>query len=360
MRGTDSSTRPTVLMQAPGARRPPAGPVAARGSGRRRTGRRVLGVFGLTLLMAVLIFAGLTLWSAPRPNGGGAGGPAPVSADPTAESAPTEPPVQEDTPPPSGTTPPRPVTTTQAVEPSVPVVSSTAEAVAAAEQIGIQRGERVAVVVRDRTTGATYVAGDVDAPYASASVVKVFIATRLLVDGLAEDAEVKDQMWRMVTASDDAAATKLYPMAGGEGLAAWISDRYHVSGLVASNRPGYWGLTRITARAMVEFYTAVADDPVVGPWLLDAMGEGTRVGADGFNQYFGLMFTSHHWRLKQGWMCCLEDKMRMHSTGYVDHDRYVVAVLSEGTRDKYYDYGRRTLTLMAQALMPGGTIAGSA
>jgi hypothetical protein len=142
-------------------------------------------------------------------------------------------------------------------------------------------------------------------------------------------------------------------------LAGWISARYHLSGVSASPRPGYWGLTRITARAMVAFYTAVADDAVVGAWLLEAMGEGTRVGADGFNQYFGLMFTSHHWRLKQGWMCCLEDRMRMHSTGYVDHDRYTVALLTEATRDKYYDYGRRTLTLMAQTLMPTGVIAGS-
>ena len=36
-------------------------------------------------------------------------------------------------------------------------------------------------------------------------------------------------------------------------------------------------------------------------------------------------------------MCCLDDRTRMHSTGYVDHDRYAVAMLSEGTRDKYYD-----------------------
>jgi len=214
-------------------------------------------------------------------------------------------------------------------------------------------------MVYDRHTGATYVAGDVDYAYASASVVKVFIATRLLVDGLADDPQIQDQMWRMVTASDDEAARALYPLAGGEGLAEWISERYHLTGISASPRPGYWGLTRITARAMVGFYTAAADDPAVGPWLLEAMGEGTRVGADGFNQYFGLMFTAHHWRLKQGWMCCLEDRMRMHSTGFVDYDRYAVALLTEGARDQYYEYGRRTLTLMAQALMPNGQVAGS-
>jgi hypothetical protein len=64
------------------------------------------------------------------------------------------------------------------------------------------------------------------------------------------------------------------------------------------------------------------------------------------------MFVSHHWQVKQGWMCCLEDKMRMHSTGYVDHDRYVIALLTEGARDKYYEYGRRTLSLMPQACRP--------
>src|SRR4029453_14156938 len=104
-----------------------------------------------------------------------------------------------------------------------------------------------------------------------------------LVDGRANDPQVKDQMWRMVTASDDAAAGALYPLAGSEGLAAWISARYHLGGISASPRPGYWGLTRITARAVVGFYTAVADDPAVGPWLLGAMGEGTRVGGEGAN-----------------------------------------------------------------------------
>jgi hypothetical protein len=34
----------------------------------------------------------------------------------------------------------------------------------------------------------------------------------------------------MVAASDDAAATALYPMAGGEALAGWISAHYHLSG----------------------------------------------------------------------------------------------------------------------------------
>jgi hypothetical protein len=330
---------------------------------RPRRGRVTLLVLGLSVLVGGLTFGGLMRWTQPD---GPTGSRPPMVAPPTPRAAATqpsietEPPVEEDTPPPSGTTPPRPVPSSPASLPPVPVVSGVTEAVAAAARIGTQRGERVAVMVHDRQTGATYAAGDVDAPYASASVVKVFIATRLLVEGKADESGVRDQLWRMVTASDDAAATALYPKAGAESLAGWIAARYHLTGLAPSPRPGYWGLTRITARAMVEFYTAVIDDPAVGPWLLDAMGEGTRAGADGFNQYFGLMFTSHHWRLKQGGMCCLEDRMRMHSTGYVDHERYVVALLSEGARDTYYDYGRRTLTLMAQTLMPTGEVVGNA
>lgn len=355
MPGMSRSSEPTVRFV------PVRRPVGRRRHRRLRLVGTALGVLGLSLLVAILTLAGLMVWAGmPRGAWPPATAATPATAAPGAAApAPTEPPVEEDTPLPSGSVSTRPVPTSPAVEPSVPVTSSTADAVAAAAHIGVQRGVRAAVMVHDRNTGATYIAGDVDYAYASASVVKVFIATRLLVEGRTKDPVVKDQMWRMVTASDDAAATALYPVAGSEGLAAWISARYHLTGISASPRPGYWGLTRITARAVVGFYTAVADDPAAGPWLLDAMGEGTRVGADGFNQYFGLMYVAHHWRVKQGWMCCLEDKMRMHSTGFVDYDRYVIALLTEGNRDKYYEYGRRTLSLMAQALLPNGVVVGS-
>jgi outer membrane biosynthesis protein TonB len=46
----------------------------------------------------------------------------------------------------------------------------------------------------------------------------------------------------------------------------------------------------------------------------------------------------------------------MHSTGYVNDDRYAVALLIEGPTSVYGNSGAQTLTLMARALMPGGTI----
>jgi hypothetical protein len=76
-------------------------------------------------------------------------------------------------------------------------------------------------MVVDRQAGVGYAAGDVDTAYASASIVKVLIAARLLAEGKADGPGVRDQMWRMIVSSDDDAATALYPLAGGEGLAPW-------------------------------------------------------------------------------------------------------------------------------------------
>jgi hypothetical protein len=230
------------------------------------------------------------------------------------------------------------------------------EAVAHAVTVGRSRGERVAAAVLDRRTGTFYGAGDVDYGFASASVVKTFIAARLLADGKASDPAISDQMWRMIVASDDKAATALYPLVGREGVVPWVASRYHISGLEPANIPNYWGLTRITARAMVNFYAAVARDSVVGPWLMDAMAHAQAHASDGFAQLFGIPAAAKSWRVKQGWMCCLESVTRMHSTGFVDGDRYTVALLTEGAKSVYGSIGAQTLTLMAQALMPAGSI----
>jgi hypothetical protein len=270
------------------------------------------------------------------------------TASPTTEAAlPEQPPNQQ--PPQYKPPPPAPVSTR-------PPATTPQEAVAAAVDAGRSRGVRVGVAVLDLQTGAFYGGGDVGGQFASASVMKVFIATRLLVDGLADDPTVRSQMWQMIVASNDDAARTLYRLVGTESLIPWIAARYGIGGLAPANIANYWGLTRITARAVVRFYAAVADDPAVAPWLLDAMANATATAADGFYQFFGIPSTASNWRVKQGWMCCLESLTRMHSTGYIDHDRYAVAMLIEGSTSVYGNYGAQTLTLMARALLPAGSI----
>jgi hypothetical protein len=46
--------------------------------------------------------------------------------------------------------------------------------------------------------------------------------------------------------------------------------------------------------------------------------------------------------------------MAMHTTGYVDHDRFAVAILTEAPPSSYGDYAQQTLTGMARRLLPGG------
>jgi hypothetical protein len=46
----------------------------------------------------------------------------------------------------------------------------------------------------------------------------------------------------------------------------------------------------------------------------------------------------------------------MHSTGFVDGDRYTVALIIEGPTSLYSGGGSQTLSAMARALLPSGVI----
>lgn len=274
----------------------------------------------------------------------------PLVATTSAEPQPEQPPNRK---PPQYQPPPPPPPSAK-----VPPATTPQEAVAAAVDVGRSRGVRVAVAVLDRETGAFYGGGDVNGQFASASVMKTFIAARLLAEGKATDSATRTKMWEMIVASNDDAARDLYKLAGKRSLIGWIESRYGINGLAPppANLENYWGLTLITARAMVRFYDAVAGDPAVGPWLMSAMAATRRIAADGFNQHFGIPAAAASWRVKQGWMCCLENRTRMHSTGFISGDRYTVALMIEGSTGVYGNYGAQTLTLMARALLPGKTI----
>jgi hypothetical protein len=107
---------------------------------------------------------------------------------------------------------------------------------------------------------------------------------------------------------------------------------------------------------MVEFYDAITQDPLVAPWLMDAMANARATAADGTKQLFGLPSAATSWRVKQGWMCCLDSKTRMLSTGFLDHDRFTAALMIEGGTSVYLSSGIATLNGMAKALMPNGSI----
>ena len=240
--------------------------------------------------------------------------------------------------------------------PATAAVPNVQAQVTAAWSAANARGERASVAVLDRVTGQFWGAGDFDSRYASASVVKVAIAVQLLVTGQMSGT-VATQAYSMITRSDDDAATALYGRVGGDGVMPAVAARYGLGDFFG--RPtaaGWWGLTQITAEGIVRLYDKIAADPVVAPWLLPAMAAMQCTAKDGWPQCTGLPAVAVGWRAKQGWMCCLDNLTRMHSTGYLNGDRYTVALLTEGSRAVYGAYGRDTLTRMAQALLPGGYV----
>jgi hypothetical protein len=254
------------------------------------------------------------------------------------------------------------VTPTPAAPPTVklpppPVPPPQVTAVTSAYAAGAPRVSRLAVAMLDLESGRLYSAGDIDSYYPSASLVKAFIAARLLVEGQAADPGVQDLMWRMIVCSHDDAASALYGRVGGDSLVSWVSQRYGIGGLAPPRMPGWWGTTRVTARAMVEFYARAAADPAVATWLRDAMANTQPYGCDRFYQHFGIPSAAAAWQVKQGWVCCWAGRASMHSTGYVDG--YAVALMAEGPTGFYGDYGAQTLTIVARTLLPGGVVPAS-
>lgn len=191
---------------------------------------------------------------------------------------------------------------------------------------------RVAVSLRDLVTGEHHAAGDVG-EFGSASLVKVMIAARLLVDG-EMTGDTERLAHAMVTASDDDAANVLWERTGGVDLEPWVERHFDLPGLGSPNRiPGRWGNTHVTATGFTALYGALRADPSAWPWLSTALHAVTPVASDGTDQVFGVLAVDPAAGVKQGWANGSSDAAGnavVHSTGLVDDDRYAVAVLTEG------------------------------
>jgi hypothetical protein len=218
------------------------------------------------------------------------------------------------------------------------------------------RGETAAVAVLDTRTGRFYGAGPYHAEFATESVVKVFIATRLLLTGRMHGS-VERTAYKMITQSDDASASALYGLSGGDRVVPLLARHYHVKHLGSPpSRGGWWGNTHVTAGGLVHFYAKVKRDHRVGPWLIHAMRHATVHGSDGTYQYFGIPAAASSFAIKQGWGAdsnCFCTSV-FNSTGYVDHDRFAVAMLTSG--GPYGQHAMVTLDGMARRLMPAGHI----
>ncbi len=227
----------------------------------------------------------------------------------------------------------------------------------AAAAYATSRGYQAGVAVLDTQTGQVWGGGNATGYFASESVVKVFIAARILVMGKMTGA-TETTAYEMITQSDDDSADALYGLVGGDGVVAWAASYYHVPYLGSGpTLAGWWSNAHISAVGMVQFYAAVKADPTVWPWLSNAMAHATQDGSDGTYQYFGIPSATTGWAVKQGWGQDGDDwdaSSDFNSTGYVNNGRYAVAILVKGPPSGYDEATPNMVTAIAQILMPGG------
>jgi hypothetical protein len=238
---------------------------------------------------------------------------------------------------------------------AAPATASVAGNAANAVSYANQNGYRSSIGVLDTSNGSFSGAGDYNSAYASESVMKVFIATRLLLTGQMSGWN-ETTAYKMITQSDDASANALYGRTGGDGVITWIKQVLDLPNLGSPPpRAGWWGGTQINARGMSQFYNAIKRQPKVWPWLGNAMHHATQYGSDGTYQFFGIPSATSGAAVKQGWGA--DDpagQPAFNSTGFVNGDRYVVVILTQG--GAYGSPISNMLTAQARRLMPGGRI----
>jgi hypothetical protein len=230
--------------------------------------------------------------------------------------------------------------------------------IATAVRVAQANGDTVAVAVLDTRTGRYYGSLDAGALLPSESVVKVVIAADLLATKQMTGS-TEALAYRMITQSDDAAADTLWGNVGGPAVISWVAKRYGITDLGQPSATwGWWGNTEFSARGLTELYAAIKVDPVVGPWLLNAMRHMSPTAADGTNQRFGLAAQTSAGAFKQGWGSDNDaaDCEELNSTGLLDSDRYAVAVLVQRIPSESITALEPDIDSIAAAVAPDGIV----
>lgn len=228
-----------------------------------------------------------------------------------------------------------------------------------AQSFAAANGMRTGIAVLNLASGQIWQAGAAQQQFATASVVKTMIATRLLATNQMHGT-VATEAWSMITRSDNQAAWTLYPRVGRDRLLPWIEAHYHLTDIGAPpTMPGIWGSTQITARGMVRFYDAVHNDSTVWPWLLKAMHAYAQVSASGEPNAFGLAQAAPRSAVKNGWDTNRDvnhpSNAIINTTGIALNDKWAIAILSEGPHRLYYAPGERIVSAEALRVIRGIT-----
>jgi hypothetical protein len=180
----------------------------------------------------------------------------------------------------------------------------------------------------------------------SASLVKILIALDALNRGESTATAV-----RMLSASDDEIANRLWSAGGGGKLVVEWARRIGLPETHVPEDPNRWGDTRTTAADIATTYRYLPKDPN-GPTVLKALDAMTSFGADGFDQRFGIPTSAgdRPWAAKQGWSCCRDGRI-LHTTGTVGD--YLVVVLTSQPEETTWTTASKRVTSIVDALLSG-------
>lgn len=262
-----------------------------------------------------------------------AAAPAGSGTPPAPPALPTMPSAAAPTASPDGAAPEAPAQEAAARERALQSAVDAAEAVADQHE-----GVDIGAAVLDLGNGDAATGDAGAAPFYAASIAKLLTVVDVL--HRAETGEVvltdtdTERIQRALQLSDDSAMNLLWETFGG---AATITDTIGLAGLTGSAPPGdpaQWGETTVTAADVLDLYRYVLDDLSPGhrDLVLGALRGAADTAADGFDQAFGLIAPprAEGVAAKQGWMW-IGDEFYLHTSGLVDDDHYVVAVLSRHT-----------------------------
>ncbi|MFB9909443.1 serine hydrolase [Allokutzneria oryzae] len=194
-------------------------------------------------------------------------------------------------------------------------------------------------------TGCTDVAGvNAEARFPSASVVKLLIALDAVEGGKSAPAGLD----RMLSLSDDAAASALWTANGGPEIVRRTAAKLGLEQTRPPTRSGKWGETTTSAADVARIYQYISAKlpKQRRVELTDALSAAPRTAADGFDQYFGIPdgLPGQSWAIKQGWGST-DSRTVLNTTGMVGGKRrYVVVVLTTWPKGTPWHTATRAVT----------------
>jgi hypothetical protein len=227
-------------------------------------------------------------------------------------------------------------------------------------------GADIGVMVQDRETGQVIAAGTTSR-WATASVVKLFIADDLLLREPNLSPTDRGLLDVMLRSSDDSAAETFWNRGGGSAIINRVTTRY---GLTATSPPsnGRWFNTITSAQDLVRYYDMLLSGagglpPERANIIMSNLAASTPTAPDGtqpggtYPQRFGIPegLPGEPVAVKQGWMCCVNSDWMHLSTGVVGRDRrYVMVIYS--LQPTNATTARTAITQAVTTMFPTGQI----